>query len=136
MASDVIIKACLLAGGLLGAASVAAGAFGAHGLKAVLEASGQAANWDTAFRYALVHALALVACGLAAAVLPAGGGWPLAAAAGCFFVGTLVFSGFLAALALSGMRILGAIVPVGGVLLIAGWLLLAAAGLRSAGPHG
>ena len=126
---------CLLAGGLLGAASVAAGAFGAHGLKAMLEASGQAANWDTAFRYALVHALALVACGLAAAVPPARGGWPLAAAATCFLVGTLVFSGFLAALALSGVKILGAIVPIGGVLLIAGWLLLAAAGLRGADPH-
>ena len=122
-----MMRFCLLAGSLVGAVSVAAGAFGAHGLKAFLEAHGQSANWETAFRYSLVHALALVACGLAAGVLPRGGGWPLSAAAACFLAGTLIFSGFLAALALSGIKILGAIVPIGGVLLIAGWLLLAVA---------
>jgi uncharacterized membrane protein YgdD (TMEM256/DUF423 family) len=130
-----MMRFCLLAGSLLGAVSVAAGAFGAHGLKAMLEASGQAANWETAFRYALVHALALVACGLAAAVLPAGGGWPLTAAAVSFLAGTLIFSGFLAALALSGVKILGAIVPIGGVLLIVGWLLFALAGIGGGGQR-
>ncbi|MCE2727033.1 MAG: DUF423 domain-containing protein [Planctomycetaceae bacterium] len=115
----------LTAGGLLGGLAVAAGAFGAHGLKAFLEAHGQAANWETAARYALVHALATVAVGTLAAVRPAPG---LAAAGGCFLVGTAIFSGCLFALALSGVKILGAVVPIGGVLLIAGWMLLAYAG--------
>jgi uncharacterized membrane protein YgdD (TMEM256/DUF423 family) len=115
----------LTAGSLLGGLAVAAGAFGAHGLKAFLEAHGQAGNWETAARYALVHALATVAVGTLAAVRPAPG---LAAAGWCFLVGTAIFSGCLFALALSGIKILGAVVPIGGVLLIAGWMLLAYAG--------
>ena len=115
----------LTAGGLLGGLAVAAGAFGAHGLKAFLEAHGQAGNWETAARYALVHALATVAVGTLAAVRPAPG---LAAAGWCFLVGTAIFSGCLFALTLSGIKILGAVVPIGGVLLIAGWMLLAYAG--------
>jgi uncharacterized membrane protein YgdD (TMEM256/DUF423 family) len=55
---------------------------------------------------------------------------PFAASAWCFLLGTLIFSGCLAVLALSGVKILGAIVPVGGVLLIVGWLLLAFAAAR------
>lgn len=122
-------KLAIVAGAILGAVSVAGGAFGAHGLKASLEASGQAANWETAFRYSLVHALALVAVGLLASFRPAVGP-ALAASAWCFLLGTLIFSGCLAVLALSGVKILGAIVPVGGVLLIVGWLLLAFAAAR------
>ena len=122
---------CLAAGGVLGAVAVATGAFGAHGLKAILEASGQAANWETASRYAIVHAVALVATGLAAG-LPdsAFGRRPLATAAWCFAAGTLVFSGCLWILALTGIRVLGAVVPIGGTLLIVGWVALAWAGLR------
>jgi uncharacterized membrane protein YgdD (TMEM256/DUF423 family) len=56
----------------------------------------------------------------------------LVAGAACFFLGTLIFSGCLAALCLSGVKILGAIVPIGGTLLIAGWILLAIAALRLA----
>ena len=115
----------LTAGSLLGGLAVAAGAFGAHGLKAFLEAHGQAGNWETAARYALVHALATVAVGILASVRPAPG---LAAAGWCFLVGTAIFSGCLFALAVSGIKILGAVVPIGGVLLIAGWMLLAYAG--------
>lgn len=115
----------LTAGSLLGGLAVAAGAFGAHGLKAFLEAHGQAGNWETAARYALVHALATIAVGTLAALRPAPG---LAAAGWCFLVGTAIFSGCLFVLALTGVKILGAIVPIGGVLLIAGWMLLARAG--------
>jgi uncharacterized membrane protein YgdD (TMEM256/DUF423 family) len=118
----------IVLGALVGAASVAAGAFGAHALKATLEASGQTANWETAFRYALVHAVAVVAAGLLAQQTPGQASRSLAiAAAACLLVGTGIFSGCLAALALSGMRLLGAIVPIGGTLLIIGWGLLAAA---------
>lgn len=121
-----IARWSLVAGCLLGGIAVAAGAFGAHGLKATLTAAGQAENWETACRYAMVHALALAAVGLFAALeRPAGG---LVAAAGiCFLLGTLVFSGCLAALALSGLKILGSVVPIGGLLLIAGWALFAVA---------
>jgi uncharacterized membrane protein YgdD (TMEM256/DUF423 family) len=120
----------LIAGAIIGGLSVAGGAFGAHGLKAVLEASGQSANWETAARYAMVHALALVAVGLFGAIRPAAAGL-LVPATWCFLAGTVIFSGCLAALALSGVRILGAIVPIGGVLLIAGWALLALAAARA-----
>ena len=120
----------LTIGALLGGVAVAAGAFGAHGLKAFLEAQGQAANWETAARYALFHSLATVAVGTLAAVRPAPG---LTAAGWCFLVGTAIFSGCLFALALSGVKLLGAVVPIGGVLLIVGWCLLAYAGWRTTG---
>ena len=116
-------------GAVLAGLAVAAGAFGAHGLKASLTASGQAENWETACRYAMYHALALVAVGLLAAIrspAPAG----LTAAAWCFLIGTLIFSGCLAVLALTGIKILGAIVPIGGVLMIVGWAILALAAAR------
>lgn len=126
----------MIAGAVLGAVSVAGGAFGAHGLKDTLDATGQAANWETAARYCMYHALALLALGLLAGRRPVAS-WPFTAAAWCFLAGTLIFSGCLAVLALSGVKILGAIVPIGGVLLIAGWLLtaLAAAAERENPPH-
>lgn len=121
------VRLCLVAGGLLGGLAVAAGAFGAHGLADHLAASGQTANWQTACNYCMYHALALLAAALV------GSRWrtpsrPALIAAGCFFLGTLIFSGCLAALALTGIRPLGAIVPIGGVLLISGWGALAVAG--------
>jgi uncharacterized membrane protein YgdD (TMEM256/DUF423 family) len=127
-----LAQLALVTGACLGGLSVAAGAFGAHGLKAMLTASGQADNWETACRYAMYHALALLAVGLLATTrspAPAG----LAASVWCFLAGTLIFSGCLVALALSGLKILGAIVPIGGVLLIAGWILVAIAASRPQG---
>lgn len=131
--THAVVRASIIAGGLLGALSVAAGAFGAHGLKSTLEASGQAANWETASRYALVHALTLVATGLVAALPGATTMRVFAAAAWCFGVGTVIFSGCLWILAVTGIRLLGAVVPIGGGLLIAGWLLLTLGGVRLAG---
>jgi uncharacterized membrane protein YgdD (TMEM256/DUF423 family) len=123
------MKLWLVAGAVLGGIGVAAGSFGAHGLKDTLDASGQAANWETAVRYCLFHTLAMlvvaVACGLPQT---AGCRGVLNAAGWCFLLGTLVFSGFLGTLALTGIRILGAIVPIGGVLMLGGWACLAAAG--------
>lgn len=123
----------IIAGALTGAVAVAAGAFGAHALQAVLEASGQAANWETAARYALVHAVAAVCAGLLASLPQAAGRRAAVAAGVCFITGTAIFSGCLGALALSGVRILGAVVPIGGALLILGWVLLAVAAW---GGHG
>ncbi len=119
----------LVAGAVLGGIGVAAGSFGVHGLKDTLEATGQAANWETSVRYCLVHALALLVvgltCGLPQTVNVRG---LLSVAGGGFLLGTLIFSGFLATLSLTGLRVLGAIVPIGGVLMLVGWTCLALAG--------
>ncbi len=122
-------RVAIVGGAVIGALSVATGAFGAHGLKAVLEASGQAGNWETASRYAMYHGLALVGTGLLSLVRPTAPG--LAASTACFILGTLIFSGCLGTLALTGVTVLGAIVPIGGTLMIAGWILLASAAART-----
>ena len=98
-------------GALLGASGVALGAFGVHGLRAVLSPE-FLAIFETAVRYQLLHALLLVALGSRVR------GWPPVA----LLVGTLVFSGSLYALVGTGIRLFGAVTPIGGVLLIAGWL--------------
>lgn len=107
-------------------AGVGAGAFGAHALKARLTPE-MLAVFEVGVRYQMYHALALLACAWAYTRWPGG----LVTAAGWAFVaGTVVFSGSLYALSLSGARILGAITPLGGLALLAGWLLLAAAALK------
>ncbi|HET9726715.1 MAG TPA: DUF423 domain-containing protein [Gemmatimonadales bacterium] len=103
--------------------AVAAGAFGAHGLRARL-APDLLAVFETAARYQMYHALALLAAAWVATrwpgPLPQWAGW-------LFVVGTVLFSGSLYALALTGVRWLGAITPLGGVAFLAGWLCLALA---------
>ncbi len=106
--------------------AVAAGAFGAHGLKAMLPAE-MLAVWQTAVHYQMVHGLALLFIAL---WLPQTRSRLPQFAAQAMLVGMLVFSGSLYALALSGVRLLGAITPLGGLALLLGWALLAAAGWR------
>ena len=106
--------------------AVAAGAFGAHALKARLGVDALAV-WETAARYQMYHALALLAV---AAAAPAWRGRAVRLAGGLFVVGTLLFCGSLYALALSGLRALGAVAPLGGAALIAGWICLAWAAVR------
>ena len=130
-----MLKFFLFSGGLLSGLGVAAGSFGAHGLKALLDATGRGDNWETAVRYCLYHALAILVLAVASALphmSPVRG--LLQAAGWCFLIGTLIFSGCLAALALSGVRILGAIVPIGGVLFLVGWALVMAAALAIKNP--
>jgi uncharacterized membrane protein YgdD (TMEM256/DUF423 family) len=112
------------AGGLL---AVAAGAFGAHGLRGQLEPAALAV-WATAVDYQMYHSLALLALGCTA---PGAGvsRW-LRAAAICFVAGMVLFSGSLYVLALSGMRALGMITPLGGVLFLAGWAAVLAGACR------
>ena len=112
----------LVAGAFLGAAGVAAGAFGAHGLRERLSAEALG-WWETGARYQLVHALALVGAGLLARQR----GAPLPLATHLLLWGTLVFSGTLYAMALGAPRWLGAVTPLGGAALVAGWLALALA---------
>jgi uncharacterized membrane protein YgdD (TMEM256/DUF423 family) len=128
------MKLWIVSGAILGGVAVAMGSFGAHSLKETLEANGQAANWETAVRYAVFHALALLAVWAVSGMPQAAAarGW-LGIAGWSFLVGTGIFSGFLAVLALSGMRWLGAIVPIGGVLFLVGWVCLAIAGITLGG---
>jgi uncharacterized membrane protein YgdD (TMEM256/DUF423 family) len=108
-------------GAVLGAIGVAAGAFGAHGLKGRLTPE-MLAVFETGVRYHLIHALGLLAVAWAATR------WASASirvAGWLFAVGILLFSGSLYVLCLTGIRGFGAITPIGGVAFIAGWLLLA-----------
>jgi uncharacterized membrane protein YgdD (TMEM256/DUF423 family) len=110
-------------GALSGFVGVAAGAFGAHALRGTLEPR-MLEIFETAARYQLMHALALVAIGLGHTRLTA----RLVPVAGWLFVaGTVIFSGSLYALALSGVRAWGMVTPLGGLCLLAGWLAFAVA---------
>ena len=114
--------------GAFGAAlAVIAGAFGAHGLSGRLDAH-HLSLWETAARYLMYGGLSLVLVGLAARGA-ARGARGYGAAGWCVAIGTLIFSGTVAALALGGPGILGAITPLGGLLLIAGLLLFGWAAL-------
>jgi len=110
---------------VLGAVSafvaVAAGAFGAHALRARLTPD-LLAVFETGARYQMYHALALFAVAWATGRFPHGA---IGAAGWLFVAGTVIFSGSLYALALSGVRALGAVTPLGGVCFLAGWLMLA-----------
>jgi uncharacterized membrane protein YgdD (TMEM256/DUF423 family) len=113
-------------GAVCAALAVGGGAFGAHALKERLLSSGRTDVYETAVRYHMYHALALVLVGLCALQTPSA--W-LNAAGACFTAGILIFSGLLYAYALGGPSILGAIVPIGGTAFIVGWLAMAAAAL-------
>ena len=116
-------RLALLAGALLAAAGVTLGAFGAHGLRDMLDAE-RLDWWHTAVSYQMWHAIGLIALAAARLDRPR-----LIAALLC--IGTLVFSGSLYLMALTGWRWLGMIVPIGGATLIAGWAVLAWSAIRS-----
>lgn len=115
-------RSVLFAGSLLAALGVGLGAFGAHGLRNVLGAA-ELAWWNTAVQYEMWQAVGLVGLGAGKLVRP---GLPVA----MLVLGTLIFSGSLYGMALSGWRGLGMVTPVGGGLMIAGWLLVAWRALR------
>jgi len=101
--------------------AVALGAFAAHGLKSRLDAA-MLATFETGVRYQMYHALALLAVAWACTRWP---GTAVNASGWLFVAGTVLFSGSLYALSLTGIRWLGAITPVGGIAFLAGWLCLA-----------
>jgi uncharacterized membrane protein YgdD (TMEM256/DUF423 family) len=119
----------LMSGALLGALAVAAGAFGAHALKGRLTAD-LASTYELAVRYQMYHALALLAVGILLTRFP---GWTVQLAGWLFLAGTLIFSGTLYLLVLTGTRWLGAITPIGGTALLLGWLVLAWGIIQRAG---
>lgn len=124
----------ILVGAILGGAAVGLGALGAHWLEGYLQAwhvedntliARRMDNWRTAATYQMHHALALVLVGLLGSIRPSRwftiAGW-------CFLVGILFFAGLLYALVLSEIRVLGAIVPIGGVSFMLGWAALGLGG--------
>ena len=124
----------LATGAVFGALAVMTGAFGAHALQGVLD--DRARGWyDTAVTYHASHALAIVACGLAA--LYAGSATSNAqtltwfnTSAICLVIGIIVFSGSLYVMAFTGITRLGMITPIGGLFLIIGWLSLAIGAMK------
>jgi uncharacterized membrane protein YgdD (TMEM256/DUF423 family) len=121
-------RALFLTSGIFGALGVAFGAFGAHGLRSRLgslpDGAARLAFWETAAHYHLIHALAIAVAAVLVSRTPSSApsiaGWS-------FAFGTLFFSGSLYAMTLTGVRTLGAITPIGGLLFIVGWVSLAVA---------
>jgi len=119
----------LIAGALLGVSGVVLGAWGAHGLSAYIENANLAA-WDTAVSYQLFHALALLCVTALMTIAPS---THLKFAVGALLVGVVLFSGSLYVLVLGGPAWLGPLTPLGGVVLILGWLGLLRAGINWSG---
>lgn len=120
------MKFFIQAGAVLGLLGVALGAFGAHALRATLEASGRSDTFETAVKYQFYHALALLVVGILMQVFSANpAAMRLLNWSGYSFLGgVLIFSGSLYILCLTGVTWLGAITPIGGLFMIAGWALL------------
>lgn len=112
-----------------GLIAVVAGAFGAHYLKTHLDAKALNA-FDVGVRYQMYHALALLAVAWVMSRRPSR---VASASAACMLLGIVLFTGSLYALALVGWTWLGPVTPLGGALLMVGWLLLAIAALRNGG---
>jgi len=112
----------IIVGAVFGAMAVCTGAFGAHALEERLATAKTANTYEIAVRYQMYHALALVLVGLVGLHQTS---TALNVAGGCFAGGIVIFSGLLYAIALGGPKILGAIVPIGGVGMIVGWVALA-----------
>jgi uncharacterized membrane protein YgdD (TMEM256/DUF423 family) len=118
----------LVAGAGFAMLAVMIGAFAAHGLKHVLDAY-QLGIFETAARYQMYHAIGLLIVGVISTIPQFSPGW-LKAAACAFILGIALFSGSLYLLALSGIKWLGAITPLGGVAFIFGWMALLVAALK------
>ena len=109
-----------LLGSILAFSAVLLGAFGAHALKETLSANDSIQTWETAVRYQMWHAIALILLSMNSLSNP------IPKMIGpCFAIGTILFSGSLYGLALDGPKWLGPITPLGGLSLMIGWLLLA-----------
>lgn len=119
----------LLIGALSGLTSVAAGAFGAHGLRARLSPD-LLAVFETGARYQMYHAIVLVLVGVLAARAQTAA-TALTVSGALLLAGTVLFSGSLYVLALTGVRWLGAITPIGGLCFMGGWAALAYAALHA-----
>jgi uncharacterized membrane protein YgdD (TMEM256/DUF423 family) len=127
------MKHLVMTGGIFGFLGVAIGAFGAHALKAVLAANEMTQTFQTGVQYHLTHALALLLVSALYPHLKPNRG--LRTVGWLFTAGILLFSGSLYALAITNIKILGAITPLGGVCFLAGWFLLIATASRQTNSH-
>jgi uncharacterized membrane protein YgdD (TMEM256/DUF423 family) len=118
-------KTFLLLGAVAAFLAVALGAFGAHGLRGRLSPE-MMAVFQTGVQYHMYHALALV---LVSAIMGRLNGWLIQTAGWSFAAGIVLFSGSLYALAISGVTILGAVTPIGGLAFLIGWACLAFAAI-------
>ncbi len=126
---DALFRRLVMIGCISAGLGVAAGAFGAHMLKGMLDQQ-LLAVYDTATRYQMYHAFGMILSGFAVWI---GRDTGAAKAGWLFLAGTLLFSGSLYGVSLLGIRWLGAVTPVGGVLFIGGWAVLAWRAWRWAG---
>jgi uncharacterized membrane protein YgdD (TMEM256/DUF423 family) len=125
-------KLFLLVAAVSGFLAVALGAFGAHGLKARLSTE-LMTIYQTAVQYHFYHCLALLAAGLLLLQFPQANSFKISGWS--FMLGSLVFSGSLYLLAFTGLRWLGAVTPLGGLLFLIGWATLAIGIYRQLGNH-
>lgn len=125
------MKLFIIAGAINGFLAVALGAFGAHALKERLSEK-YLAIWETAVQYQMFHALALVAIGILMSSKLLGTVTSLNTAGYLMLVGIILFSGSLYVLSLTGIGVLGAITPLGGVAFLVGWIMLIVAAAKFA----
>lgn len=118
-----MMKGSIIAGSVQAFLAVALGAFGAHALKTVLDDYGTGI-WDTAVQYQMFHATAILIIGVLMSTKLIGQVATLKWASILMNLGIVFFAGSLYVLALSGIKVLGAITPIGGVLFLTGWILV------------
>lgn len=125
------MKFFIIAGAINGFLAVALGAFGAHALEGRI-ADKYLSTWDTAVQYQMFHALALMAIGILMSSKLMGHVSSLNTAGYLILAGIIIFSGSLYVLSLTGISILGAITPIGGVAFLVGWIMLIVATVKYA----
>lgn len=123
------MKGSIISGAIHGFLAVALGAFGAHALDGVLSEYGEAI-WDTAVQYQMFHAVGIIAVGILLHKQLFSEMKSLKWAAICMNLGIVFFSGSLYTLAVTEIKTLGAITPIGGCLFLTGWVLLIVATLK------
>lgn len=117
------MKGSIISGAIHGFLAVALGAFAAHALEDLLD-DYSAGIWDTAIQYQMFHATALILVGILMSKAIFGEVKQLKIAMFCFNAGIIIFAGSLMVLALTGIGVLGAITPIGGVFLLVGWIMV------------
>ncbi|MEQ9298132.1 MAG: DUF423 domain-containing protein [Cyclobacteriaceae bacterium] len=115
-------KLALMSGSIMAFLAVAIGAFGAHGLQSIIEANDRVDTFETAVKYHMYHALALLLTGLLLQFYP---GRLMENSVWLFIAGIFIFSGSLYTLSITNIRILGAITPIGGLCFLIAWAMLA-----------
>jgi uncharacterized membrane protein YgdD (TMEM256/DUF423 family) len=125
------MKGSIISGAIHGFLAVAFGAFAAHALKNVLDDYG-ATIWDTAVQYQMFHAVALILVGILMSKSIFGEVKSLKIAMICFNLGIIFFTGSLMVLAFTGIKVLGAITPIGGVLFLISWFMVIKTAIKKA----